>query len=432
MIKKESKPPSHVQEEKAREHAHYSIKKFWAHSAIGLEYWNNFQIESEPLLINDLNGHLLFYEYVINNGKKPLGLIKAAASKIIGSTIPQIQVTPRGWDPHLAVEMAKKKAKEYLPKTKIISSEFVCYSYPKIGVSIKIEDPDIGEGKLIFDASSFQFVEPIADFGLEGKNISWSFYSRVALPKAEVKEKRWNVLDKEMTLLKESVEGLGDEPISNIDKTSFHQKLLAAQYDLVMKESNIGKKLTLKEDLETNSLKVKTIDYYTQKTIRYGPISCKNNYFYAGYNQQKDDYCAVATGQMILDFYRYYYSQDEIASAMCYAHENGGCTPEGQVAGYKNLSNNSLTASLDSKPTWDKAAAEIDANRPLKTGVPGHSRACFGYRIANFWDINMPRPVWLFILDPWPPNFKSCKAHSLWEDWYVIPHTNFIYVSHAH
>ncbi|HEY3362548.1 MAG TPA: C39 family peptidase [Methanosarcina sp.] len=429
MDLKDSKPPSHVPEEKAREHAHYSIKKFLAHSTFGFESWDNFQIEHEPLLIKDLNGHLLFYEYTVNDGKKPLGLIRVAASKIIGSTTLQIQITPRGWDPHLAIKKAKEKVKEYLPKTKIISADFISYSYPKIGVSINVEDSEIGEGSLIFDAGSFDFVEPIGDFGREGA-ISWSFYNSIALPKAEVREKRWNALDKEMASLKESVEGLGEESSTKIDKLSLQQNLLAAQHDHAMKVSRIGHKYRLKKDLETETWTIKPTEFCTQKIIKHSPLFCKNHKTNSGFSQQKTDYCAVATGQMILDFYRYYYSQDEIASAMGYAHENGGCTPEGQVAGYTKLSNNSLKASVDTGPTWDKAAAEIDANRPLKSGIPGHSRACFGYKVANFWDINMPRPMWLFIFDPWPPNSDFCKGNHTWEDWYSIPHTNFIYASH--
>lgn len=132
---------------------------------------------------------------------------------------------------------------------------------------------------------------------------------------------------------------------------------------------------------------------------------------------------------MILDFYRYYYSQDQIAPAMGYSPD--GCGQDGQVAGYKSLSNNGLTASIDYNPTWDKAAAEIDANRPLKSGIPGHSRACFGYKAANFWLYKNPRPEWLFILDPWPPNSDFHKADLVWEDWYSIQHTNFIYIRHS-
>jgi hypothetical protein len=429
MKPKISEPPSFVPEEKAKEHALYTLRTFWASSTRGLESWDNAQIESEPLLINDLNGQLLFYEYVVTDGKQPLGLIKASASKIIGSAVPQIQMTPRGWDPHFAIEKAKERTTEYLPKAKIASAGFVCYSYPKIGVSIKISDPNVGEGTLIFDIGSFDLVESINAFGLDGIT-SWSFYNNVAIPKAEEREKRWNALDKEMTLLKESVRGLGDESNINSERAALQKNIMETYLDLIMKEEGVLKPLSLEKDLKTDSWKVRLIELITQKIIQYRPPPCKTHDCYAGYSQQKNDYCAVATGQMILDFYRYYYSQDQIAPSMGYVPGNG-CSQDGQIAGYKSLSNNGLTASYDNNPTWDKAAAEIDANRPLKSGISGHARACFGYKAANYWPINRPRPTWLFILDPWPPSNDFCKANIVWEDWYAITHTNFIYIRHS-
>jgi hypothetical protein len=416
MKQERNMPPSPVPQEKAKEHALFAVQTFWIGEARGFRDLGSTQIEKEPIIIHDLNGQVLFYEYSVMAGEKSLGLVKASASKTIGSSVPQIQVTPRMWDPVQAMKMAKDRAKEYYPKAKIDSAEFVCYSYPKIGVSVKVEDPNNGEGNLIFDVASFSLVE---DFGPSGKDgfASWSFYNDIALPQAAEREKRWNTIDKEMMSVKEAVDRMMSDENAKGKRSAMKIDLARAYRDAVNKEGGVARPIGPGDPI---------IIKPTEKIIQYSP-HCKNHSCYSLTAQQKDDYCAVATGQMILDFYRYYYSQDEIATAMSYSP--GGCGQDGQIAGYKSLSRNCLDASVDYSATWSEAAGEIDANRPLKSGISGHARACFGWKAANIWIINQPRPQWLYILDPWPPNADLCKGGAIyWEDWYSITHTNFIYV----
>ncbi len=108
--------------------------------------------------------------------------------------------------------------------------------------------------------------------------------------------------------------------------------------------------------------------FSSSKVIRYGP-RCRPHECFQLYAQQTNVYCAVATGQMILDFYRRYFTQDQIAAAM--GTDSGGTSNPGQVAGYESLSNNCLDATYDTSAAWSEAKSEIDANRPLKSEHPG-------------------------------------------------------------
>ena len=47
--------------------------------------------------------------------------------------------------------------------------------------------------------------------------------------------------------------------------------------------------------------------FSSQKVIRFGP-RCSPHECFELYAQQTNVYCAVATGQMILDFYRWYFT----------------------------------------------------------------------------------------------------------------------------
>lgn len=433
----DSQHPSPVSKEKAIEHANYAVKVFWIFGARGLNAWKKVQLEDSPLAIFDLNGQLLFYEYLIIDGKRPVGLAKVSASKIIGSAVPQIQVTPRRWDPETAIKKTKKLARNYINKhiynAKIVGAEFICYSYPKIGVSIKIDDPSSGERNLIFDASSLSRVDNLESHSRDG--FAWSFYETIALPNAKKNEVRWEAIDAEM-------ESLINIFSQKYRRTDLLKDFTRAYLELIQNEAMYAKKfgqIALEEKLEYKNLTARKYSVpstpFTEKIIQFSPHH-KTHDCYNLNAEENDTYCAVATGQMILDFYRYYYDQKDIASAMNYSLANG-CTLDDQKAGYNDLSNNGLAANIDKNPTWKKAAGEIDANCPFKSGIGEagsgtHARACFGYRKADIWPAGQQQPLWLFILDPYPPHTNSSDGGAvLWEDWYSLPHTDFIYLHHS-
>jgi hypothetical protein len=164
-----------------------------------------------------------------------------------------------------------------------------------------------------------------------------------------------------------------------------------------------------------------------QRVLRYGP-RCSPHECFQLYAQQTNVFCAVATGQMILDFYRRYFTQDEIATAM--GTGPGGTGQAGQEAGYESLSQNCLEATFDGSASWAEAKAEINANRPLKSGIPGHARAVSGWMSTWSW-ASWSFDLSLRIHDPWPWNADICAGGAVvWEDWDAVDHTNFIYVRH--
>ncbi len=123
---------------------------------------------------------------------------------------------------------------------------------------------------------------------------------------------------------------------------------------------------------------------------------------------------------MILCYYRYYYTQNQIAPALGYS-AGSGC-PSDQSPGYKSLTCNHLTAAFDSTPTFNEAKAQIDALHPFKSGISGHARACAGYSRNLLTGVNR-----LYIYDPWPwnANFKLAGTVT-WEDWDSPVKTNFV------
>ncbi len=115
-------------------------------------------------------------------------------------------------------------------------------------------------------------------------------------------------------------------------------------------------------------------------------------------------YCVRASVSMLASYYGGKLSQDRIS----YEAFKGG-VPEGDlghnVTTTRQQSIDSLSWALGvdvpaqlGKPTFDQIKGWIDANRPMRAIIPGHSRAIDGY-----WEFTLGPLRWQFlhILDPW-------------------------------
>jgi hypothetical protein len=170
----------------------------------------------------------------------------------------------------------------------------------------------------------------------------------------------------------------------------------------------------------------KTITKRLQFCPHYADTHARGHHCFSLKAQEVDDYCAVATCQMVLCYYRYYYAQDDIA-APCGYSAGSGC-PADQSPGYESLSCNHIDAAFDNSPTWEKGRDEIDALHPFKSGIPGHARACAGYSYTQ-WIIVLGGITdrKLYIYDPWPWNADHALGGAVyWEDWDSITHTNYV------
>lgn len=133
-------PQEGVDPRQALDAARLHVRRAWAGEVQGFEAWGGYKIEAEPLVIHDLNGQVLFYEFTVSNGKSQMGSIKTSASRVIGSPVVTIEFGRRTWSERKAVERAKAEARKRFPKARLSPPELVCYCYPKLGVRIFAED----------------------------------------------------------------------------------------------------------------------------------------------------------------------------------------------------------------------------------------------------------------------------------------------------
>lgn len=410
MAQKNREPKLPVNKKEAIEHALLTIRRAWAGEVRDFKRWGGYDIDPKPLAIYDLNGQVLFYEFDVMDGNTVVGSTKTAASKTIGSPVITMEFGERSWDFKKAAKEAEKKVRKLYPKAKITDSEPVCYSYPKIGVRIYFDIPKAKEQNVIFDIATLDLIERYASEGTDDF-ACWSFYQEVVEPEKEKREAEFELARKELKAAKAQTPKVLERSVGKRALSDMKSSLTPKPSLGVMTPSNIT-----------------PISWYSSKTVRFSP-RCNASESFELYAQKTNVYCAVATGQMILDFYKYHYTQDQIATAM--STGAGGTTNPAQVNGYESLSKNCLNATYDSTANWNEARNEINANRPLKSGIPGHARACAGWKTQNAYIIGQTPKKWLKIYDPWPWNANICSGGKVyWENWNAVNHTNFIYIRH--
>lgn len=387
----------------ALKHTVLAVRRAWASGVPDFTEWGSANVDPDPLIINDLNGDRLFYDFNVNLDKRTIGVVRASANKVVGSPIVSLQLGPHRWSVSDVSREAAKVVKKREAITDINDTSLVCYCYPKIAIKVDAISSEAGPLSTLVDVAD---LKPVKCFGADEEEgfSSYSFIDEVAIPEADIRFRKWEAAESELEASLKSVPS-ADE-------------LEGAKVDLV----DLKHKIALKPYIDY-------IPFFSWKTIKYAP-RCNASEVFRLYAQQTNVYCAVATGQMILDFYKYHFDQNAIATAM--GTGTGGTSNTGQVNGYESLSNNGLDAIYDNTATWSEAKSEIDANRPLKSGIPGHARACAGWKRQNITLIGQPPKRWLKIYDPWPWNADICKGGAVyWEDWDSVYHTNFIYVRHS-
>lgn len=354
----------------------------------------------KPLRVYDINGKPLFYDYTIKRGVKTLGTVRMGASKILGTPAISYEIGPRYWDFRSAVNKLIPRVRQKYPERVIRRIRLICYSYPKLGVMFEMIDRRRKLSRLIFDIAHLSLIPEIPpEPGMEGA-YAWSFYNAIPDDTRKLKLKQYNQFNKWRLEIPEK-----KREMIRTERTLIRSKALAIREKWWPWKINVTKKL--------------------QFCPHYNYNETRSHHCFVLHGQQKNDYCAVATCQMILCYYRYYYIQNDIAPALNYT-SGSGC-PANQSAGYEKLTCNHLDATFDTSPKWEEARDQIKALHPLKSGIPGHARTCAGYSYV-WWIFGEVKDKKLLIYDPWPWNADYKLGGSVyWEDWNSITHTNFIY-----
>ena len=358
---------------------------------------NTTFLNPKALEIYDINGSLLFYDFAIEAGKSQVATVRAIADKSIGTPVVSIRLGPQKWNLLASKRMISEILLKKFSKYKAGKPVLVCYSYPKLGLQVNLSN-EKENVTVIFDVSSFEIIPAKPEKENTEGAYAWSFLDSIDKRAKAAKIKRYNK---------------AAEIVREVFKREYGSNIYTIN-DLYV-AGNLAK-LVFKT---RNEKKLQFCTHYSHDEV--GSHHC-----FLLHAQQVNDYCSVATAQMILCYYRYYYSQDEIAPALGYSA--GGC-PADVSAGYEALSNNHLKATFDTSATWNEARDQINLLQPMKSGISRHARAVAGYS-SNLFTVlgSSTADKKLYVYDPWPWNADLKAGGDIyWEDWDSINHTNFVY-----
>ncbi|MDO9323671.1 MAG: hypothetical protein Q7T80_01810 [Methanoregula sp.] len=314
------------------------------------ENWVGASVNKEPVIIYDINGKMLFYQFFVEKDGKKTGQILSPASKVLGTMVKQIG------DPATLDFYDVQKKAEQIVTTKysgftIQSTKIVAYSYPKMGVMILLSNLKSQEQKsIIIDAVDFSEIPekmPLAD----GEPGAWSYYGQIPEKIRLENIVHWDTQNKA---------GESDERIMGT------KALGEANY------------------------------------IQYFPTT----------DQEQTEWCAIATAWLITKFHYPTTSrtQTNVANNMN-VYSNTGPAWDEEIQYYLDSyasgglgKSNSYTDYWSGSPqdvTYDMIKTEINANRPLKISHSGHARTCIGY-----WQYTSGEKLYKFS-DTWPSSPKT-------------------------
>lgn len=359
----------------------------------GMLDWRGANL-GRPVTVYDLNDEPLFYDFpVLSRGRQRLGLIRASASRVIGVPVPSIHLGPAVLD----VDEASRKAARLVRrkyKRKVVGTKLVCYAYPKLGIAVLWEKRGEPQ-RTIVDVGDFSIVPEKVKPEMRGPG-AVSSYGRIQ-------------------------EGAVPRAVRNFGR-----------YGKVVDElqERSGKDLSTRLNLrEFDALQVVLEKAVVQLELFYTRVLtfCTHGFSHECFRlhgQETGVWCVPATGQMILDFWRYHRSQTAIAAAM--GTGAGGTGYAGEVNGYESIACDHFDAQSDFSPTIAEARAEIVANRPFDYSYSYHAMACAGYRRARFQIAGVPPQYSLLLYDPSPVNTGTIR----WETWGagISPVDGFVYL----
>jgi len=161
----------------------------------GLEDWQGATINPEPVVLYDINGEKLFYEFSVEKDTEMVGTMKVSANKVLGSPVHTFEIGPRLWKPEEAIQKSIKVANNDYPSGKIKSAKLVVYSYPKVGVMTVVQDKNTGETHRIFvDATTNEIIPDKAPTETERGVIS--IYNQLSKEKKVKNVAKWKDSDK--------------------------------------------------------------------------------------------------------------------------------------------------------------------------------------------------------------------------------------------
>ncbi|RZN40278.1 MAG: hypothetical protein EF813_03390 [Methanosarcinales archaeon] len=138
----------YVDEDTAWMYADVCLTEWVADETPGLGGWDCAKVQKGAVTIYDIHGTKLFYEFTVTSDGKAIGGMEIAASKVLGSSLRRVLLSPP-LDRETAAQKAIEVAEKEYPDYKIQYTKSVCYSYSKQGVMVTLAKPGAKEEQTV-------------------------------------------------------------------------------------------------------------------------------------------------------------------------------------------------------------------------------------------------------------------------------------------
>jgi PKD repeat protein len=355
--------------------------------------WGESVLARDPTIIYDTNGEPLFYHFTILDDTVPLGGIKIGASRVLPSSVMAIELTPPYWNPEETAKRAEDSLLSINPLCSIVSSDTVCYSYPKIGQKITcIRAGSEVQEEYIFDGATSTQVPD---------GISWSYYGTIEEETVPGNHAFWEEEETIHRLVLEKARVYGYS-----GTTSLSNEKMKVLREAILPEYRAGS-----GEVVVRGASGAVTAAPGKKVL---PLTL--------HPQEQNDWCGVAAIQMISEFFGTSYNQEDIAR---WTNTRNGMYVEDQTLFFRNYLGKGESYS-DYDPSFQKEVYEIENNRPFGSNVDshtligGHARVGAGYN--DEWGRNE-----IYIYDPWPMD----RGSVYWEAFSSVNHICDVYIRGA-
>jgi hypothetical protein len=181
----------YVDEDTAWIHADVYLAVWLADETPGLEDWDGAKVQKGAVTVYDIHGIKLFYEFTVTKDGTAIGGIEIAASKVRGSSLLRVIMSPP-LDRETAAQKAIEVAGKEYPDYKIQSTKSVCYSYPKEGIMVTLAKPGVEEEQTVIVDPYSSSIVPLNEPVMEGESGVWSIYDRLSVEERVERLDKWD------------------------------------------------------------------------------------------------------------------------------------------------------------------------------------------------------------------------------------------------
>ncbi len=359
-------PGLNISADDARMHALYALYMGVGANMRGFLGWEHARIAGTPRIVYDLTGPALFYDFPVRIRER-VGFIRVAANRVYGTPVISMHVTPPLWNTEEARKTLRRLAHEQYPKHVVANVRLVCYRYPKLGLLALLRAPGGGNDVSILLDIEHQVLVPTKPGGINLGQAVYSLLGTFSKTDYAMNPKEW---ERVHTSIKEFFQAQ-----KNLKEANYYRLAARKRLEVLRKVFDPAQQKVVTFCCHSD------LDHY----------HCQQCLSFCRHYQEKLWTCAPTSGQMLLCYWRYCYSQDDIARAMkC---DGQGTDPKNIPPGMQLLTHNLFSCTMLTTEDWKVCTGEIDNRRPFMSCIEGHARACGGYgQTANF--------RYLYIFDP--------------------------------